>query len=53
MKKIKIITSSSELEQFVNRTDIEIIQMDIKAVEQNIFAQEWFIAVIFYTEGNK
>lgn len=52
MKKIKIITSSSELEQFVNRTDIEIIQMDI-AVEQNIFAQEWFIAVIFYTEGNK
>ena len=53
MKKIKIITGSSELEQFVNRTDIEIIQMDIKAVEQNIFAQEWFIAVIFYTEGNK
>lgn len=53
MKKIKIITSSSELEQFVNRTDIEIIQMDIKAVEQNIFAKEWFIAVIFYTEGNK
>lgn len=45
MKKIKIITGSYELEQFVNRTDIEIIQMDIKA-----FAQEWFIAVIFYKE---
>ena len=50
MKKIKIITSSSELEQFVNRTDIEVIQMVIKAVEQNCFAQVWFIAVIFYKE---
>lgn len=50
MKKIKIITNSDELEQFVNRTDIEIIQMDIKAVEQNEFAQQWFIAVIFYKE---
>lgn len=50
MKKIKIITGSYELEQFVNRTDIEIIQMDIKAVDQNAFAQEWFIAVIFYKE---
>ena len=50
MKKIKIITSSSEFEQFVNRTDIEVIQMDIKAVEQNYFAQEWFSAVIFYKE---
>ena len=32
MKKIKIITSSSELEQFVNRTDIEVIQMDINSL---------------------
>lgn len=47
MKKIKIITSSVELEDFVNKTDIEIIQIDIKAVEQSCFAQEWFIAVIF------
>lgn len=50
MKRIKIITSSVELEEFVNRTNIEIIQVDIKAVEQNFFAQEWFIAVIFYKE---
>ena len=50
MKKIKIITNSDELEQFVNRTDIEVIQMDIKAVEQNCFAQQWYIAVIFYKE---
>lgn len=50
MKRIKIITSSVELEEFVNRTNIEIIQVDIKAVEQSIFAQEWFIAVIFYKE---
>lgn len=50
MKKIKIITSSVELEDFVNKTDIEIIQIDIKAVEQSFFAQEWFVAVIFYKE---
>lgn len=50
MKKIKIITSSVELEDFVNKTDIEIIQIDIKAVEQSCFAQEWFVAVIFYKE---
>lgn len=48
MKKIEIITSKEELEFFVNRTDIDIIQIDIKAVEQNSFAQEWFIAIIFY-----
>lgn len=40
MKRIKIITSSVELEEFVNRTNIEIIQVDIKAVEQSFFAQE-------------
>ena len=50
MKRIKIITDSHELFQFINRTDIEIIQIDIKAVEQNMLAQEWFIAVIFYKE---
>jgi len=50
MKKIKIITSSIELEEFVNRTDIDIIQIDIKAVEQSQFAQEWFVAIIFYKE---
>lgn len=31
MKRIKIITSSVELEEFVNRTNIEIIQVDIKS----------------------
>lgn len=50
MKRIKIITSSVELEEFVNRTNIEIIQVDIIAVEQSFFAQVWFIAVIFYKE---
>lgn len=50
MKKIKIITNSSELEHFINRTDIEVIQLDIKAVEQSCLTQEWFVAVIFYKE---
>lgn len=32
MKRLKIIGSRSEFEDFVNRSDIEIISMDIKAV---------------------
>ena len=50
MKKIKIITSKSNLEEFINRTDIEFLQIDIKATEQSAFCQEYFVAVIFYKE---
>ena len=34
-------------EEFVN-TDIEILQMDLKAVEQSYRFQECFCAVVYY-----
>jgi hypothetical protein len=50
MKRIKIITDVVELENTVNRADIEILQIDIKACEQSQFAQDYFVAVIYYQE---
>ena len=40
----------SELEKFINRTDIEVLQVDIKVVEQSYMFQESFAAVVFYRE---
>ena len=48
MKKIEVTGSSEYFEKFVNRTDIEILQIDIKGCEQSISFQESFIAVIYY-----
>lgn len=53
MKKLKIITHPDELESFVNRTDIDILNFDIKTVQQNSFAQYWFVAVVMYKELGK
>lgn len=50
MKKLKIIGQQKAFEEFVNRSDIEIIQLDVKACEQNSMFQEWFIAIIYYKE---
>jgi hypothetical protein len=50
MKKIKLFDKVSEFEAFVNRTDIEVLQVDIKAVEQSFCFQEGFAAVVFYLE---
>ena len=49
--KVKIITSSEELEQFTSRKDIIISKIDIKPCDQNFFAQEWFVAVVMYEEN--
>jgi len=46
-KKIKMFDSIEMFEEFVN-TDIEILQMDIKAVDQSIRFQEYFCAVVYY-----
>lgn len=48
MKKIEVIGNAEYFEKFVNRTDIEILQIDIKGCEQSITFQESFIAVIYY-----
>lgn len=56
MKKVQLFSRMSDFEEFVNRTDIEIIQVDIKVVEQSCIFQESFAAVVFYklnTEGIK
>tara|TARA_R110000744_G_scaffold373668_1_gene485977 strand:- start:383 stop:700 length:318 start_codon:yes stop_codon:yes gene_type:complete len=46
-KKIKMFDSIEMFEEFVN-TDIEILQMDLKAVEQSYRFQECFCAVVYY-----
>ena len=48
MKKVKIFSTILDFEKFVNRTDIEVIQIDIKAVEQSSIFQECFVAVVYY-----
>lgn len=53
MKKIKLFSKIVEFEEFVNREDIEILQVDIKAVEQSLFFQECFASVVYYKELNQ
>lgn len=48
MKKIELLRSVSDFESFVNREDIEIIQTDVKVVEQSFLFQEGFAAVVYY-----
>lgn len=53
MKKVQLFFKVSDFESFVNRTDIEILQVDVKAVEQSFCFQEGFSAVVFYHELNE
>lgn len=53
MKKVKVITSNAELEEFLARTDIEVINVDVRSCEQSWFAQEYFTAVIYYDDEPK
>lgn len=50
MKRVQLFVKVSDFEAFVNRTDIEILQVDVKAVEQSFCFQEGFSAVVFYRE---
>ena len=50
MKRVSLFSSMSEFEKFINRTDIEVLQVDIKVVEQSYMFQESFAAVVFYRE---
>jgi hypothetical protein len=50
MKRLKLLAKVSEFEAFVNRTDIEILQLDIKAVEQSFLFRESFCAFVYYRE---
>ena len=48
MKKVQLFNSIESFEKFINRTDIEIIQVEVKVVEQSYMFQEYFAAVVFY-----
>lgn len=52
MKKVKMFYKISDFEGFINRSDIDIIQVDIKVVDQSFLFQESFAAVVFYTQLN-
>lgn len=53
MKRVKVITSNAELEEFLARTDIEVINVDIRSCEQSWFAQEYFTAAVYYDDAPK
>ncbi len=48
MKKLFLAHTIKDFEEFVNREDIEILQVDIKVVEQSYLFQECFAGIIFY-----
>lgn len=50
MKRIAMFYKMTEFEEFVNRTDIEVLQIDIKVVEQSFIFQESFCGIVFYKE---
>lgn len=50
-RKLKIITDTKTFEEFTN-SDIEIIDVNVKATEQSFICQDCFIAVIQYYESN-
>lgn len=50
MKRVKLFNKMESFEEFINRTDIEVIQVDVKVVEQSMMFQQNFAAVVFYKE---
>ena len=48
MKRVQLFNTMESFEEFINRTDIEVIQVDVKVVEQSYMFQESFAAVVFY-----
>ena len=49
-KRIELFYTISDFESFVNRTDIKIIQVDVKGVEPSPAFQQGFFAVVFYEQ---
>ena len=50
MKKIAVITTSKELKDFQERTDIRILDITVKACDQTWATQEYFVATIVYDD---
>lgn len=51
MKKIAVITTSKELKEFQERTDIRILDINVKACDQTWATQEYFVATIVYDDN--
>ena len=50
MKKIAVITTSTELKEFQERTDIRILDINVKVCDQTWATQEYFVATIVYDD---
>jgi hypothetical protein len=50
MKRVKIAYTVEEFEEFINRRDINILQVDVKAVEQSFIFQEGFMGIVYYED---
>lgn len=48
MKRVQLFNTIEGFEEFINRTNIEVIQVDVKMVEQSYMFQQNFAAVVFY-----
>lgn len=51
MKKIAVITTSKELKKFQERTDIKILDINVKACDQTWATQEYFVSTIVYDDN--
>ena len=50
MKKIAVITTSKELKEFQERTNIRVLDINVKACDQTWATQEYFVATIVYDD---
>ena len=50
MKKIAVITTTKELKEFQERTDIKILDINVKSCDQTWATQEYFVATIVYDD---
>ena len=51
MKKIEFLYTVSDFEEFVNRKDINVLQVEIKGVESSVICQKEFIGIVFYEDS--
>jgi len=50
MKRVKIAYTVEEFEEFINSRDINILQVDVKAVEPSFIFQEGFMGIVYYED---
>lgn len=50
MKNIAVVTTHKELKEFQERTDIRILDINVKACDQTFATQEYFVATIVYDD---